>query len=160
MRFSAFSLFLGSLSGAALAGSLSEIELLDGSKVYGEIVSLQKDTYTVKSPSLGTLNIESSKIRLIRLKPDSAQTGVSTGADSTLRAEIEVLQKSIASDAGTMSMITSLQNDPEVQELLKDPAIMSAVASGDVTALMAHPQFLKLLDNPKIQEIQRKANTR
>jgi hypothetical protein len=164
MKFSAFSLFLGSLSSAALAGSLSEIELLDGSKLYGEIVSFQKDAYTVRSPSLGTVNIESSKIRLIRLKPTSAQTGaqtgVSTGADPSVRSEIEVLQKSMASDQATMGLITSLQNDPEVQALLKDQAIMSAITSGDLTALMANPQFLKLLENPKIQEIQRKATIR
>ena len=161
MRFSALSLFLGSLSSAALAGSLSEIELVDGSKLYGEIVSIQKDIYTVKSPSLGTIDIDSSKIRLIRLKPTSAQTeaqtGVSTGIDPAHRSEIEVLQKSMVSDQATMSLITSLQNDPEVQALLNDPAIMSAVTSADVTTLMANPQFLKLLQNPKIQEIERKA---
>ncbi len=161
MRFSALSLFLGSLSSAALAGGLSEIELLDGSKLYGEIVSVRKDIYRVKSPSLGTIDIDSSKIRLIRLKPTSAQTeaqtGVSTGIDSARRSEIEVLQKSMVSDQATMSLITSLQNDPEVQALLKDPAIMSAVTSGDVTTLMANPQFLQLLQNPKIQEIERKA---
>jgi hypothetical protein len=162
MRFSALSLFLGSLSSAALAGGLSEIELLDGSKLYGEIVSVRKDIYRVESPSLGTIDIDSSKIRLIRLKPTSAQTeaqtgGVSTGIDSARRSEIEVLQKSMVSDQATMSLITSLQNDPEVQALLQDPAIMSAVTSADVTTLMANPQFLKLLQNPKIQEIEKKA---
>jgi hypothetical protein len=161
MRFSALCLFLGSLSGAALAGGLSEIELVDGSKLRGEIVSIHNDLYTVKSPSLGNIDIDSSKIRLIRLQPTGAQTeaqtGVSTAVDSAHRSEIEALQKSMVSDQATMSLVTSLQNDPEVQALLQDPAIMSAVTSGDVTALMANPQFLKLLQNPKIQEIERKA---
>jgi hypothetical protein len=160
MRFSAFLLFLGGLSGAVLAGSLSEIELLDGSKLYGEIIAIQKDKYTIRSPSLGTIDIDSAKIRLIRMKPESAQTEVSSGADAALRSEIEGMQKSMASDQATMGLITSLQNDPEVQALLKDPAIMSAVTSGDITALMANPQFLKLLQNPKIQEIERKAAIR
>jgi hypothetical protein len=161
MRFSALVLFLGSLSSAALAGGLSEIELLDGSKLYGDIVSIHNDVYTVKSSSLGTIDIDSSRIRLIRLQPTSAQTatqaGASTGVDSAHRSEIEALQKSMVSDQATMSLITSLQNDPEVQALLNDPAIMSAVTSADVTTLMANPQFLKLLQNPKIQEIERKA---
>jgi hypothetical protein len=164
MRFSALLLFLGSLSSAAVAGGLSEIELLDGSTLYGEIVSIHNDIYTVKSPSLGTTDIDSSEIRLIRLKPTRSQaegqTGASTGVDSDHRSESEALQKSMVSDQATMSLIMSLQNDPEVQALLQDPTIMSAVTSADVTTLMANPQFLKLLQNPKIQEIEKKAAIR
>jgi hypothetical protein len=82
---------------------------------------------------------------------------VSTGVDSAHRSEIEAPQKSLVSDQATRSLITSLQNGPEVQALLEDPAIMSAVTSADVTTLMANPQFLRLLQNPKIQEIERNA---
>jgi hypothetical protein len=151
---------VGSLSDAAFGGSPSEIELLDGSKVYGEIVSIRDGTYTVNSPSIGTLTLDSSRIRLIRLRPDSAATGAASGSGSPAGPEIQALQKSLLSDASTMSLISALQNDPEVQELLKDPALLSALASSDVTALLANPSFLKLLNNPKIQEIQRKASAR
>jgi len=53
-------------------------------------------------------------------------------------------------------MIISLQNDPDIQELLQDQGIMEAVGSGDISTLMSNPKFRKRLENPHIQQIQRK----
>ena len=67
------------------------------------------------------------------------------------------LQKSMVNNKEIMGLVVSLQNEPEMQALLKDPEIMAAVQSGDIGALMSNPKFLwKLLNNAKIQEIQKK----
>ncbi|MBT3258019.1 MAG: hypothetical protein HN366_16415 [Deltaproteobacteria bacterium] len=50
----------------------------------------------------------------------------------------------------------SLQKDPKMQELLKDPVFMKAINSGDISDLMANPKFIELLNNPEIREIQKK----
>ena len=55
-----------------------------------------------------------------------------------------------------MSLIQSLQSDPAFQKMLEDPEIMKAVNAGDVAALMARPDFMNLLNNATVREIQKK----
>jgi len=133
----------------AHAGEVREIELTDGSIITGEVLSLSSGVYTIKSNSLGTIKLEEAKIRAIRSKPTDAAAGTS--------GEMKALQGKMMSSAEIMSLIQSLQNDPEFKKVLEDPEIMKAVNAGDVASLTANPKFLKLLDNPTVQEIQKKA---
>ena len=59
-------------------------------------------------------------------------------------------------DQQVMSLITSLQNDPEFQKALEDPAVMAAVMSGNAAALADNPQFMKLMENKTVQDIMKK----
>jgi len=59
-------------------------------------------------------------------------------------------------DKEVMGHVMSLQKDPKMQELLKDPVFMKAINSGDISDLMANPKFIELLNNPEIREIQEK----
>ena len=52
-----------------------------------------------------------------------------------------------------MNIIYSLKDDPEFQEILKDPVIMNAVQSGDVNTLRSNEKFLKLLDHSSVEQI-------
>ncbi len=133
----------------AHAGEVREIELIDGSIINGEVLSLSSGVYTIKSNTLGTIKLEEAKIRAIRAKSPNAGAGP-TG-------EVKALQGKMMSDPEIMSLIQSLQNDPEFKKALVDPEIMKAVKAGDVASLTANPKFLKLLDNATVQEIQKKA---
>jgi hypothetical protein len=128
---------------------MREIELNDGSVITGEILSVAGSAYTIASPSLGTIQIEESKIRAIRRKGE-----VRPAWDSNV--QVKSLQETMMSDKQIMAMIGSLQDDPEFQEILKDPGLMSAVQSGDIATLMNNPKFLKLLSNPTVQEISKR----
>ena len=132
--------------GSALAGEIKEIELKDGSVIYGEIVSFSGGVFTLRSKGLGTVKIEESKIRAIR-------SGTHEGGKQD---QIQQLQKRMMSDKEVVEMILSLQNDPEVQKILQDPEIMKAVNAGDMDALLSNPKFMKLLENPTIHEIREK----
>ena len=46
--------------------------------------------------------------------------------------------------------------DPEVQGILEDPSTIQAVNAGDIGSLTANPKFMKLLENPTIQDITKK----
>ena len=70
--------------------------------------------------------------------------------------QVQELQQKMLTDEQTMALILSLQNDPEMQALLKDPALLEAVQAGDLSALTANPRFMKLLDNAKVKEIQKR----
>jgi hypothetical protein len=133
---------------SAPAAETREIEMSDGSVVTGEVLSLSKGIYTIKSDSLGTIKIDESKVRVIR--PRGSGTSQSSGGD------VRSLQNKMMNDQEIMSMIQSLQNDPEFKKLLEDPDIMQAVSAGDISALMANPKFTKLLNNSTVQDIQKK----
>ncbi len=60
------------------------------------------------------------------------------------------------SDKETMSLIQTLQSDPEFNKILEDPEIMKAVNSGDIAALQANPRFMMLLNNATVKEIVKK----
>ncbi len=137
---------LGVSIGNALAGEIKEIELKDGSVIYGEIVSFSGGVFTVRSKGIGTVKIEESKIRTIR----------SGARDRGKQDQIQQLQQRMMSDKEVVEMILSLQNDPDVQKILQDPEIMKAVNSGDINALLSNPKFMKLLENPTIQDIRKK----
>ena len=139
-------LVLGVSIGNALAGEIKEIELKDGSVIYGEIVSFGGGVFTVKSKGIGTVKIEESEIRAIR-------SGAPKGRKQD---EIQQLQQRMMSDKEVVEMILSLQNDPDVQKVLQDPEIMEAINAGDINALLANPKFMKLLENPTIQDIRKK----
>ena len=148
----AFSLLL-LMIGSLYAGELTRIDLKDGSSLTGEVVSLSNGIYTIKSDSLGTIRIEQEKIRAIETAPPST---AGAAANSAAAADPLSLQQKMMHDKEIMDKIQSLQNDPDFQELLKDPKILRAVNAGDVATLSADPRFTKLLTNPTVQEIQNK----
>jgi hypothetical protein len=139
-----FAILLVVVVRSAFAGTIREVELKDGSVITGDVVSLSNGIYTIKSESLGTVKIEESKVNVIR--PRSSSQG----------GEAKSLQDKMMSDREVMSLIQSLQNDPEFKKVLEDPDILKAVNAGDIAALMANPKFTKLLNNSTVQEIQKK----
>lgn len=134
------------LSTPVTAGEIKEIELSDGSMILGEIVNLEEDFYTIKSSDLGTVRIEQSKIRAIR----------SNSSDETTREQLKALEQRMMNDDEILTLLLALENDPLFKEILEDPEIMEEVSSGDIPTLMSNPKFLKLLDNPKVQEIRKR----
>jgi len=142
-------LTLAIAAGMVTAAEMREIELTDGTILTGEIVSLTGGVCTIRSATLGTVRVEESNIRTIRLK-DSAGTSANTGG------EIMSLQNKMMSDGEIMNMMQGLQNDPEFQEILQDPEIMKAVQAGDISALVANPKFMRLLNNLAVKDIKNK----
>jgi len=150
-----FFLLLIFFSASVFAGEPRQIELSDGSVITGEIIFFKNGEYTIKTNSLGTVKINESKIRVIRSNSKSKNT---TGSSPSTNDEIKSLQKTMMNDQQIMNMIISLQNDPAFQEILKDPGIMDAVNSGDISTLMSNPKFMNLLKNITVQEIQKNIN--
>ncbi|HAR45888.1 MAG: hypothetical protein A2X56_00135 [Nitrospirae bacterium GWC2_57_13] len=143
----------------AVAGDLREIVLSDGSTMIGEVVSLQNGLYTVKSPALGTITVPERKIRSIRtLSGSESATGGSatSSVDPAALGQIGSLQKQMMGNEEIMDLIRSLQDDPDFQKILRDPAVMAAVGKGDIATLTANPAFMKLLNNATIGEIRKK----
>ena len=149
--------FISIFYGSVFAGEFGMIELTDGSRIYGEIVSFNNGVYTLNSDSLGILEIDESDIRIIRFKSDGLKSGEWESPEgASIKPEIRDLQRSMINDEEIMNMILSLQNDPAIQDILSNPEIMNAVKSGDISTLLANPKFMNLLNNIYIKEIQKR----
>lgn len=138
--------------GSAPAGELRTIELTDGGTLTGEVLSLSNGMYTIKTPSLGEMRIEESKIRSIR-SGSAPAPAAGTGASP---ADTTALQEKLLRDKEVVALIQSLQNDPDFQKVLQDPDLMKAVQAGDLAVLQSHPEFMKLLNNATVGEIRKK----
>lgn len=136
--------FLAFVATAAVANAAQtrRIELVDGSVITGEVLSLSGGIYTVRSASLGTLRIKASDIRVIRAEGFSPR-----------REQVNVPQNRMPGDAEIMALLRAMQNDPDLQKMLNDPEIIRAVQSGDIAAIMRNPEFRKLLDKYLPQDI-------
>ena len=79
-----------------------------------------------------------------------------TAGNSAVTSQVQALGEKLLNDEGAMALIMTMQNDPEVQALLNDPAVVKAVAAGDIDALVADPRFMQLLNKPQVREIQQR----
>jgi hypothetical protein len=77
-------------------------------------------------------------------------------ADET--EQVRQLQERMLSDKEIMALIQDLQSDPEMQALLSDQSVLNAVKAGDVSALTRNPRFMRLLENARVKDIQRRLN--
>lgn len=146
-------LFL-SVSTAPFAAEFREIVLKDGSVISGEVLKFDGNQYTIKSSSLGTVKLDNDQISSIR-SPSGASLNSSQAGFS--QSDISAMQQQLLSNQDIMAMISSLQNDPQMQAILTDPTIMQAIATGDIQTLMNDSRFMQLMNNATIKQITDKA---
>lgn len=145
------------------ADSLRIVELNDGSRIAGEILSFEAGVYTIQSDTLGRLDIPDESIRAIRSdRSKAAPTGESlVPLSSPLSgAQLRELQSNILSDPNILTVVMSLQNDPQLLSILNDPVIMRAIAAGDLESLQSSPKILELESHPTIQQLFQLIGTR
>lgn len=147
-----------SVAATASAGDPRDIELTDGSVIRAEVLSFRDGFYTVRSESLGVIRIDEKRVRSIRTKGDAAPPAADrkTASGPSARDQVEAFQTRMLNDREIMGRIRSLQNDADFRRLMRDPEIVRALQSGNISALLANPKFLDLLNNRNVQEIQKR----
>ncbi|MEO7323880.1 MAG: hypothetical protein ABIW82_03545 [Dokdonella sp.] len=133
------------------------IELKDGSRIAGEIQSIENGVYTVLSPSIGTVHVAQSNIARIVYGGDvlnaADSSGKSSARDDALTHDIQQLQTRLVQDPAAMQSIKSLESDSQIQALLNDPAIVKAIQEGDYTSLLANPKIQALEGNEHLKQL-------
>ncbi len=162
-RVAPMKVFLEACLAAALLGLASDvpasptIELKDGSRIEGEIQSIDSGVYTVLSPSIGTVHVAQSNIVRIVYGGDVSNaadaTGKSSPRDDALTGDIQQLQTRLAQDPATMQSIMSLQSDPQIQAILSDPAIVKAIQEGDYMSLLGNAKIQALESNEHLKQL-------
>jgi len=77
-------------------------------------------------------------------------------ADTGAAPQLDELKERMVHDQGIMKLIRALQSDPKLQSLLSDPALLEAASSGDFEALINNPVIKKLLQDPRVREIEQR----
>jgi hypothetical protein len=148
--------------GAALLGLACDvlasptIELKDGSRIEGDIQSIENGVYTVLSRSIGTVHVAQSNIVRIVYSGDAnaaGPSGKSPTRDEALTSDVQQLQARLAQDPAAMQSITSLQSDPQIQAILSDPAIMKAIQEGDYMSLLGNAKIQALESNEHLKQL-------
>ncbi|MFC5491178.1 hypothetical protein [Dokdonella soli] len=133
------------------------IELKDGSRIEGEIQSIENGVYTVLSPSIGTVHVAQSNIVRIVYSGDvsnaAGSSDKSPARDGALANEIQQLQTRLAQDPAAMQSIMSLQSDPQIQAVLNDPAIAKAIQEGDYASLLGNAKIQALESNEHLKQL-------
>jgi hypothetical protein len=123
--------------------------LKDGSRIRGEIISVENGLYRIESDSMGTILLGGNQIQSII----SAEESGSQSAEGSL-SQLQSIQSTIMSNPGIMGSIVELQNDPQMQAVLADPEVMKAIQSFDFEALARNPRIKALMNNPSVKRIQ------
>ncbi len=133
-----------------LAGPQQHIKLIDGSVLRAEVISLDQGIYRLRSGSLGEIQIPAAKIQSISTAAPAIVSATPARLDD---ARIKGLRETMIRDPGMMAKIESLQNEPEVKDILNDQETMRAIQSGDLDSLMNDPKIKALLENSTVREI-------
>ena len=151
---------VASLGLSASVAASPTIELNDGSRIEGEIQSIENGVYTINSPSIGTVHVAQSNIARIVYGGDvsnapnaASSSNKSPARDDSAARDMQQVQKNLAQDPATMQSIMSLQSDPQIQAVLNDPAIMKAIQDGDYTSLLANPKIKALESDEHLKQL-------
>ena len=87
-----------------------------------------------------------------------AEPPQSVNDNGSVAPNVGDLKDRMMKDDGIMALIYAMQNDQELQALLSDPAIIRAIQAEDISALLNNPDFMKILNNPRIKEIEKRLN--
>jgi len=147
------------LSAAAYCGQLSKIELTDGSVINGEIASYANNVYTINTTAFGEVKVAEANIAKIEsANYVSPNTSLSSNAQKSNMTQSEALAygDKLMKDPENAAIITGLANDPQFQEMARDPQIVDAAKTGDMKALMGNAKFMDIVNSQKIQEAVKK----
>jgi hypothetical protein len=86
----------------------------------------------------------------------TAEPRQSANDNGSVAPDVDELKERMLKDEGIMALISAMQNDPKMQSLLNDPALLRAIQAMDINALLNNPDFMKLLNNPRVQEIEKR----
>lgn len=159
-----FTLIFCGLPFLAHGGTVREVELIDGSIIRAEVLSMDGKTYQLRSDALGTIEVPEYRVKAVRSPGESAvqwqpvpdstlAPATSSSATPARSPSSDNLQRALSQNPAAMNKIISLQNDPLMRQVLGDEGTMRAVQAGDLGALMNDPKIRALMNHPTIREL-------
>ena len=124
----------------AYGGTVREVELIDGSIIRAEMLSMDGKMYRLRSDALGTIEVPESQVKAIRspgeslVHPQTAEELTFGSSTSPLATPVPTpsangLQQALSQNPAAMNKIISLQNDPLMQQILGDDFMLEGFLS-------------------------------
>ena len=144
---------------------LQFISLNDGTLIRGRLISIQNGTYIIETEHLGEIHVKPEDVQSIssdkyqrkeegRVRPPVADNTRSLGTEILNSPNaLQAVQQTLISDPQIFSLIQDLMKDPEVVKIVQDSNLMDDISSMDPAAIQQNPDFQRLLQHPKIQQI-------
>ena len=66
---------------------------------------------------------------------------------------LEAIQSRLMGNESAMAIILGLQNSPDMQAILSDPEVMSAVQRLDFEVLKNNPKIQRLINNAEVKKL-------
>jgi hypothetical protein len=153
------------------------IVLKDGSRIRGEIISVENDLYRIESDSMGTILLGSNQIQSILSGEESgsspaegslsraaegslsrvAEGSLSRAAEGSLSRAAEGSQSAEGSSSQIQRIQSSMMSNPGVMssifELQNDPAMQAVLADPEVMQAIQSFDLEALARNPKIKAL-------
>lgn len=85
-----------------------------------------------------------------------APSQVLTQSGQDFHALQNTVREKMLMDEEILATIHSLRDAPAFLKVMEDPEIMRAVREGDLETLIASPDFMKLLNNSTVKDIERR----
>lgn len=137
----------------AIAAESAVIELVDGSTLRGEVLSLKGGAYEIKSKTLGVIRIPQNDVALVSYADTTATAAATAPSNAANIALMSSLQTQLSQNPETLQLIMGLGEDPTMQAVIHDPEIQAAIRSGNFESLMTHPKIKALMAHPTIRKI-------
>ena len=130
--------------------------LKDGSRIRGEVQSMNNGVVEIRTKSMGTIKLGSQQIESIKpISNGSALTTATPAAPAGVSpSAFQALQTNMTNNASIMSTIMELQNDPKMKAILADPEVMRAVQNFDLDTLANNPKIKALMNDARVKSIQ------
>jgi hypothetical protein len=141
----------------ASSAEVATIYLSDGSTIVGEVRSLESGIYLIEGGSLGRMEIPQDQVRMIQYGatpgalPDEQRPNAQLLPVSGL--DTDSLLASMLANPTILSIIQSIQSDPEFQAVAQDPEIQKAITAGDYFSLMTDPRIRQLMSHGAVKAI-------
>jgi len=78
------------------------------------------------------------------------------GRTGDVNQQVRELQERVMNDQELIALVLALSADPDMQQIVNDPAVLGAISSGNYDALAKDPRIMRLLENDRVKEIQRR----
>ena len=153
--------FVSALTATAFAQQPQTINLKDGTSIKGQLTSVANGFYFIDSTTMGRVKISADQILSISNGPAAPAQGQpyitvpgTLDPSGKISADaVNSVKDNMLQDPQIMGLVQELVQDPEIAELMKNPALMQAALTMDPEKIQNNPDVQKLLQNPTMQKI-------
>lgn len=127
--------------------------LSDGTTLKGTVTGIRSsdDAYLIETDTMGTVAVHPDHI--VQMTSAGHVHAPAQEPGASLPNTLQNAQQLLLTDPAIQSALQELTNDPEMRQLLEDPAVLQTMMSMDPNAIQSNPKIQKLLQSPAMQKI-------